>query len=539
MRVGLWAAAAVFPAIFLAGVGESALGATGTFNRQGSPQPAGKLVTFAGASNMFILTDGTVMVQVQRTGQWQRLCPDINGSYLLGTWSADDPKCPAIAAIPAGFNYQPTFYASAVLPDGRVGLMGGEFNAAGTQPANQGALYDPKVNKWVPLRFPFGWTVVGDSQSVILPSGQWMIADCCNEQKKQALFLPGNLTWTPTGAYYASNNDEAGWTLLPDGSVLTVDIDNGFAANSNSERWVNGIWNPAAFPSASTQQELIDCTTNVGTTAMPNYIQCPNAGVARNNEDGPNILLADGTVLGVGAAAGNVSIYTPGTNTWATTDRLPAACGAGNNQQCMAADAPAVLLPNGNALLFAGPIYNSNGSHFFEFNPGAATGAKWQQVPAATEPPNAANEPTWRGHMLVLPTGQIMFTDESNDVQIYSPIGAPNSAWVPTVSTFPAAITRGMTYNIYGKLFNGMSQANAYGDENLAATNYPLVRVTNVATKHVFYARTHDHSAMGVAMTSTTVFTRFELPLGAETGASQLEVIANGIPSAKVNVTIN
>jgi hypothetical protein len=141
--------------------------------------------------------------------------------------------------------------------------------------------------------------------------------------------------------------------------------------------------------------------------------------------------------------------------------------------------------------------------------------------------------------MLVLPTGQIMFTDESNDVQIYSPIGAPNPAWVPTVSTFPAAITRGTTYNIYGKLFNGMSQANAYGDENLAATNYPLVRVTNVATQHVFYARTHDHSAMGVAMTSTTVFTRFELPLGAETGASQLEVIANGIPSAKVNVTVN
>ena len=44
------------------------------------------------------------------------------------------------------------------------------------------------------------------------------------------------------------------------------------------------------------------------------------------------------------------------------------------------------------------------------------------------------------------------------------------------------------------------------------ATNYPLVRITNNSTHHVFYARTHDHSTMGVATGSATVSTNFDVP---------------------------
>jgi hypothetical protein len=32
-----------------------------------------------------------------------------------------------------------------------------------------------------------------------------------------------------------------------------------------------------------------------------------------------------------------------------------------------------------------------------------------------------------------------------------------------------------------------------YGDDPQAAANYPLVRITNNRTGHVFYSRTHDH----------------------------------------------
>ena len=52
------------------------------------------------------------------------------------------------------------------------------------------------------------------------------------------------------------------------------------------------------------------------------------------------------------------------------------------------------------------------------------------------------------------------------------------------------------------------------------------------------YCRTHDHSSMGVATGSKRVSTQFDVPAEAETGASDLVVVANGIPSAPVRVTV-
>jgi hypothetical protein len=44
---------------------------------------------------------------------------------------------------------------------------------------------------------------------------------------------------------------------------------------------------------------------------------------------------------------------------------------------------------------------------------------------------------------------------------------------------------------------------------------------------------------MGVATGSKIVSTNFDVPTGIETGASTLVVVANGIPSAAVNITVN
>ena len=98
--------------------------------------------------------------------------------------------------------------------------------------------------------------------------------------------------------------------------------------------------------------------------------------------------------------------------------------------------------------------------------------------------------------------------------------------------------TRGSTYAIHGTQFNGLSQAASYGDELETATNYPLVRITNNSTHHVFYARTHDHSSMGVATGTAAVSTKFDVPASMETGASKLEVVANGIPAVAVSITV-
>ena len=55
----------------------------------------------------------------------------------------------------------------------------------------------------------------------------------------------------------------------------------------------------------------------------------------------------------------------------------------------------------------------------------------------------------------------------------------------------------------------------------------------------MFYAKTHDHSTMAVATGNKIVFTNFDVSTATETGASTLVVVANGIPSSPVNITVN
>ena len=138
--------------------------------------------------------------------------------------------------------------------------------------------------------------------------------------------------------------------------------------------------------------------------------------------------------------------------------------------------------------------------------------------------------------MLVLPTGQIMFADFFF-VSVYTPAGTYDPSWAPRIQKAPKTVSPGGSYTISGHLFNGMSQGAAFGDDYQSATNYPLVRITNNATGHVFYGRTHDHSSMAVAF-GGIVSTNFDVPATQELGPSQLVVVANGIPSQPVAVDV-
>ena len=139
------------------------------------------------------------------------------------------------------------------------------------------------------------------------------------------------------------------------------------------------------------------------------------------------------------------------------------------------------------------------------------------------------------GSLLVLPTGQILV----GGAEVYTSSGSYLPSWQPVISLVRPPSSRGQTYLIFGGQFNGLSQANAFGDEYETATNYPLVRIKNIATGHIFYAKTHDHSSMGVATGAVPTFTHFDVPAGMETGPSTLVVVANGIPSLPFNITVN
>jgi hypothetical protein len=324
-----------------------------------------------------------------------------------------------------------------------------------------------------------------------------MLGPCCSTG--QWILNPSTLNWTSTGAGKADPNSEENWALLPNGNVLTVDSQN------------------------RTNTEIYNATSGAWSSAGSTPVTLPsNGGMAIVPELGPALLRPDGTVFATGATS-NTAIYNPNTGSWSAGPTFPNGLGV--------ADGPAALLPNGNVLVDASPFF-SGPSQFFEFN-----GASLISVSA---PPNT-NVPSYVGRMLVLPTGQILFTHGSNQIQIYTPTGTYQSAWRPAISSsLPNTLNPGSINNfINGTQFNGLSQGASYGDDAQSVTNYPLVQITNNATGDLAFARTHDHSTMAVATGSALVSTLFDVPAGIETGPSTLRVVANGIPSTEMPVNVS
>jgi len=437
-----------------------------------------------------LLTDGTVLLHEEQDADpqhWYKLTPDNTGSYVNGTIEP-------IASLPSG--YGPFFFASAVLPDGRYIIEGGEYNFGQADWTNMGAIYDPLKNQWTSVNPPSGWGTIGDAPSVVLSQGAYMQSNCCAIQL--AVFDAAKFTWTQlnnTGK--ADGYGEEGWTLLPSGDVLTIDVSKAF----NSE-----IFSPV---------------TKKWTSAGSTIVRLTNSRTI-----GPMVLRPDGTVFATGANSngpGHTAIYSWKTRKWKAGPSFP------DHLDC--ADAPASLEINGQVIVMTSAGIFRTGAVFFEWD-----GKKLTRIPG---PPNAPNDSSFYGHFLVLPTGQLLFSDFSTDLEVVTSKGTYNQAWQPTITSVPATITHGKTYVVKGTQFNGLSQGAAYGDDFQDATNFPLVRITNNATKHVFYARTHNFSTMGVATGSTPVSAGFDVPADIETGASSLEVVANGIPSAAASVTVN
>jgi hypothetical protein len=493
---------------------------------------------FPGAANPLLLTDGTVIVQDAGCPDWWRLTPDSRGSYVNGTWTQ-------IASLPPG--YAPLYHSSAVLPDGRVIIMGGEYNVVDGvffTPiwTAQGAIYDPIANVWTSVAPPpfFNFIqnlpppaplmqTIGDAQSVVLPNGVYMQADCCTKQ--QALLDAKTLTWRPTGSGKYDDNDEEGWNLLPNGDVLAVDayvpLDIPYiptGTNSELYNYKTGSWHSAGSTIVQLWDSGLGCGELNAPTPTPTF------------ELGPAVLRSDGTVFYTGSntcpnGVGVTAIYDSNDRRWYPGPVFPSVDGV---TDINIADGPASWEPNDKVLMMASPGYGEPPSFFFEWD-----GTKLTQVPG---PPNAPNDGSFYGNMLVLPTGQILLTDFSGDIELYNPtITGKDRDFqrriAPLVLHTPHVLARGGSYQIDGIGFNGVTQGAFYGDDVQAATNFPLVRITNLNTSHVFYSRTRDHSSMGVA-SDAIVSTHFKVPEVEESGPSVLEVVANGIASQPVFVWI-
>ncbi len=457
------------------------------------------------AESMILLTDGSLLVHNAYAADWRRLTPDVHGNYSTGTWSA-----------PIVMSNSRQYFSSGVLRNGLVFVIGGEDSSAGSD-TPLGEIFDPQNNTWSPLSGKpagFDW-IRGDASSCVLPDGKVLLGSL--DDSRTAIWDPEHDSWREAGTAFGTQSptkigrtNEETWTLLRDGTVLTVETFNPAAAEKylpHEDVWVSA---------AATPHSLVDVVMR---------------------EIGPAVLLTDGRVFAIGGST-HTALYTPphhpkDPGSWINGPELMDS----GNHLLTAMDAPAVLMPNGKVLCCAGKRHPegtefwSGPTVFFEFDPLSNGLAQTPSQPAT------AGGDTWTARLMLLPNGQVMYTSQQNQVWIYTPDDGPHHDWRPHITEHPHKVYRGEGYEIEGLRLNGLSQAVSYGDDYTAATNYPLVRISKSGS--VAYCRTHGFSTLGVATGERKVHARFHVPASAPTGDCHLAVIANGIESEPVHVHVH
>lgn len=457
----------------------------GTWSTLSNPPPAA-------VATCLLLTDGTVLAQGVSTNRWYKLTPDISGNYGAGTW-----------ATMANSVHAPLYYASGILRDGRMIVVGGEYDAGALIWLLGAEMYNPVSNSWATLPVPAGWVRIGDAPGCVLPDGRFFVGQVGTRQT--AIYDPASNSWAAAANKINSVGEES-WSLLPDGSIHAVDCSNPPNAEKYliaSNQWVNA---------GVTPQVLVDSISEIGAS----------------------VLLPDGRLFVIGAT-GFTALYTPPPianqlGSWVQGPSIPQ---VNAGQPLGAVDAPAVVLPNGNVLFSAGPIttpatFNAP-TFFFEYDPAA------NSISAVTAAATAAQVPYW-GRFLMLPSGQALYTAGTAVASLYTPSGAADPVWVPTITSAPSSVRRGRTYRLSGRQINGLTQCVYYGNDATQATNYPIVRLE--AGGQVYYCRTSAFSTMGLQTGTIIHHCDFTVPNTVPLGNYCLRVIANGIASACRNVGV-
>lgn len=463
---------------------------------------------------MLLLTDGTVICSNTSgpgygTG-WDKLTPDASGSYVNGTWTSI-----------TSMNYDRFAFSSQVLPSGKVYVAGGEYGTGGSY----GEIYDPVANTWTTCgNIPANWNIY-DAPSELLYDGNILEGPEIGANQGQPCNSILQLNTTTLNYINENaepeNHDEASWLKLPDSTVLTIGMPYpNNPAQDSSCRYV-----------PQTNTWLVDAMA-------PNNIY-DQWGF----ESGNAFLLPNGNAIFFGATQYN-DIYTPSGNpatkgSWASAANFPKISGNYVTQP----DAPGAMLVNGHILLAVSPIPTarnefSTPTYFLEYD---YTTNTFTQV-TATIPTIGSDELSGsisqNNSLLALPDGTVLMgcsaISNPNQYFIYTPGSAAIPQGKPTINSVSS--TNCIDYTITGKLFNGISEGNGYGDDAQNSTNYPLVRLSNGT--NVYYAKTTNWNRIGAVMTDsledTAYFTLPTMP----NGTYSVVVVANGFASNPTLLTL-
>ena len=513
-----------------------ATGAGNRWTKVAMPFPGG----IPGPTNVALMTDGTVLASSSNAGwipssfppplindqsnYWYSLTPDAQGSYANGTWS------PAPSSNLGRMDNE-----SFVLKDGHYLECGGEY----VDDRYELAMHDVDQDYWARCEVydptSFSWTEIApfpaymrDVPGVELPTGDVMALESVaggSETNILTFDSSGNGTWTPESPYdRVAINTEGDCILQQDGNVFCgIDHFGWFFPDSPiNSQWVMGPAKPGPLDPPS-----------IGPLNAPPI----------NDEQGPMLLLYDGSVLVLGSNAADQNrimsaqsaIFTPQypwnqigyTGQWQMAPDLPT-----NGLLFFDhGDVPAAVMPDGRVLVTSRqfPPNQAESDVLHEYDPSTRT---WNLVPPFPGSPGS-NPVTLQGEgirMLMLPTGQVLVTGTSDgSMWLYNPSGTKESSWWPTISTISAP--SGGVFTLSGTQLNGLTNGANYGDDAKMTTSYPIVFLTdNAGSGNVYYARTSHFSRMtpspSAAGTSQTC--EFTLPPGIPNGEYTVHVSTSG-----------
>jgi hypothetical protein len=460
------------------------------------------------AFGLWLLTDGTVLSHGNALNHWVILTPDSKGSYANGTW-----KTVASSAFARGGAQEH------VLKDGRFFEAGGEFLYA--WPAHDGVaacasnctnppsgsplyknveIYDPQTDTWTVEAD--GLYDIGDTGSATLSDGR--ILDSTRVSNAIQIYDPSTNTWTAGTSETNPNGDESAWASLQNGGVLAVAPMQTSIYDPATSTWVATGPLPAGFAVTLTAASGYPGTYDFGDTA----------GIS---------LMFDGRVLAYGL--GTTTIYTPGAGasapgTWALGPDMPYKTSptdgtAGNECE----DGYTVTEPNGKVMVATHPFGGSIDT-LQEFDPTTNT---IETVPFFPDPQGGYGV----GNYLNLPNGQVLTTGASSD-WLYTPDGAPEDGWRPTVTS--VVFNGSATYTLTGTQLSGLINGGDEGDDLTAAENYPIVWLTD-ASGDVYYCRSFNFSTMMPSAGPASETCEFTTPASLPAGTYNLYVSAVGVQS--------
>ena len=502
-----------------------------------------------GGAAMVSLSDGTILIQNglnsggSQSPSFSRLSPQAGtGSYVNGVWSNT-----------GSMNETRLFFPTAVLPDGRVFAAGGEYglNGLNASDSNTVEIYNPVGNNGVgswSFQDTFPKSQFGDDPVEVLspdsthPDGRVLVGYI--NGPATYLFDPDAVAghqWTQTkvGKLRNDQSDEEAWVKLPDGSILSYDVYASAASGKfQAQRYVPSL---DAWVDASSVNPF-----------NPPSVLSTNQG----SELGPGFLEDNGNVIYFGAN-GNTAIYDSNLNVWSAGPAEPqknltltpinnakgqlvsySVTAGGPLTSLVGTDDPGAVLPNGHILIALSPLGPPTPSgaytfplatYIYEYDPNAPAATAFTEV----TPGGLSSVNAFQLNMVVLPTGQVLLSNEGNVFQVYTedPATGPSDASKPTITGITPNITG--TYQLTGTQLNGISEGANYGDDNQSASNYPIVRLTDL-NGNVSYASTFYWSSTRVDTGNTPEHVTFALPGGDGPGVYYLSAIANGIASTPV-----